>query len=121
VLYQGLTRRLLVELNVDFDRIPGWKTGALIDQQQRLGLTPREAAVIISAILYQELLRHVSDRRPRADHSRAVVQLLGTLRSWRNAGRISADLYRWAADTIEEALISFASPEGSRPPVDKSH
>jgi hypothetical protein len=120
VHYHGLTRHLLGELNVDIERIPASRTEGLIEQQHRLGLTPREAAVVITSVLYRELFRHVCDPRPRADHSRAVVRVLGTLRGWRDAGRISADLYRWAADTIEEALTCFSRPEAGEMPVDRS-
>jgi hypothetical protein len=120
VLYHEVTRRLLAQLNVDLERLSRDRALALIERQHRLGLAPREAAVVIAAVLHQEFFYHICDPRPRAEQSRAVVRVLGTLRRWCDAGRISPDLHRWATDTIEEALTVFSSPEAVETPADRT-
>jgi hypothetical protein len=121
VLYHGLTRRLLSQLNVEIDRVPDVVASELIEQQRRLGMKPREAAVVIATVLFQEFFHRITDSRPQADQSQAVVRVLGTLRGWRDAGRISGDLHRWAVDTIEEALTVFANPAVDTSPADRLH
>lgn len=119
--YHGLTRRLLSQLNVDLNRVPDDRAGELIEQQRRLGMKPREAAVVIATVFFQEFFHHITDSRPQADQSQAVVRLLGTLRGWRDAGRISGELHRWAADAIEESLTVFASSAVRNLSADRLH
>lgn len=111
-LYHGTTKRLLARLNVDVARLPG-PFHQLVEEQRRLGMTAREAAVVIATVLYSEYLRRVPRALTEGRRQRgAIAGLRRRLGWWRSSGKISDELFGWSMQTLDEASTFSAPADG---------